>query len=68
MAEKTFDVIPVGIDYECDQCQKGLMVFTKFIADSVTGGDTPFQHTCNSCGNVQKFAEKYPTVRFNRKQ
>lgn len=67
MGEKTFEVVPVGVDYICDECKQGTMVFTKFHADSLRGS-APFEHTCNQCGHKCDLVEKFPTVRFNRKQ
>lgn len=68
MGEKTFEVVPVGVDYICDECKGGVMVFNKFIADVAVSGDAPYEHICNFCSHKQLFTEKYPTIRFNRKQ
>ena len=65
MAEVTFEVQTVGVDYICDKCWKGKMVYKEFEADRLSA---PFQHACDNCGDIQSFPEKYPTVRHLRKQ
>jgi hypothetical protein len=67
MAEVNFDVTTVGVDYVCDECKKGLMLFTKFLVDSVHEKN-PYLHTCNNCNHEETFPEKYPTIRHLRKQ
>lgn len=66
MAEVTFDVNTVGVDYVCDECKKGQMLFTKFLVDSVHEKH-PYLHTCNNCKHEETFSEKYPTIRHTRK-
>lgn len=66
MAEKQFEIITVGIDYECDKCSKGIMIVdgSSFMLCS----DPPqWTHQCTCCGNRQNFTKKYPTTEFRRK-
>jgi len=65
MGEKQFEIKQVGVEYECDNCKQGKMLFIEFLA-SVANQATPYVHKCSTCDHQQAFAEKYPTVRFLR--
>lgn len=67
MAEFTYPVKPIGVDYHCDVCKAGKMVYQKLsFSGPPENRQTAFEHKCSNeeCGHVQDLPEKYPTVRF----
>lgn len=67
MAENTYPVKPVGIEYICDICKVGRMQYQRLVfSGHMEHRETTFEHKCNhvDCGHVQEFPIQYPTVRF----
>lgn len=67
MAEYTYPVKPIGVDYACDKCHNGKMTYVKMVfSGPPENRQTMFHHKCSNeqCGHEQELAEKYPTVRF----
>jgi predicted RNA-binding Zn-ribbon protein involved in translation (DUF1610 family) len=63
MAERTYEVRTVGVDYLCDKCGDGVMEQTGIMLPM----DPPkWRHKCNRCGEVSDLWQKYPTVRWER--
>lgn len=53
---------PIQVEYRCDKCGNGCYRPTEvrnLMADPPT-----FQHVCTSCGDMQIFTERYPTLRY----
>ena len=65
MAEQTFQIEVVGVDYVCDKCNAGTMHPHGQIAYMTDPIKIP--HKCNNCGAIKNFSERYPTVRHLRK-
>lgn len=64
MPEREFSMVPVGVEYVCDNCQVGTMEphgKVSYLTDPIQ-----FPHKCASCGHVRAFAERYPNVRWRR--
>jgi len=59
MAEKMFPVVPTGLAYLCDNCNKGLAVAT-----DKTSPDGLIRHTCANCGFNYFFKKRYPTIEW----
>lgn len=49
----------VSVDYICDKCGEGTMVFEGIILMSYP---PRYPHICNSCSHSQTFKVKYPTI------
>jgi len=63
MSERRFEVTPVGVDYICDTCEKGLMNPTGVM---LTSDPPKWPHRCSNCGHEVILDEKFPTIRFER--
>lgn len=67
MAENTYPVTPIGVEYICDVCQVGRMKYVKLVfSGHMENRQTTFQHKCSNeaCGHVQEFHIQYPTIRY----
>jgi hypothetical protein len=67
MAEGTYAVKPIGVEYICDVCGVGRMMYQKLVfSGHMENRITKFEHKCNhkECNHVQEFDQQYPTVRF----
>jgi DNA-directed RNA polymerase subunit RPC12/RpoP len=64
MAEKTFPLQVVGVEYECDECESGTMQPYGTVAWLTEPLQYP--HRCSTCGATRGLPEKYPTVRHLR--
>lgn len=64
MAEKTFPINVVGVDYTCDECGIGAMIPNGNI--SFLSDPPKFPHLCPNCGATAYLSEKYPSVRHLR--
>ena len=63
MAERTYEVRTVGVDYLCDKCGVGVMEQAGIMLPT----DPPrWRYKCGGCGEVADLWQKYPTVRFER--
>ena len=63
MAERTFEVKTVGVEYVCERCSDGLMLPTGIYLPT----DPPrWRHKCDACGCEDDLLQKYPTVRWER--
>jgi uncharacterized protein (DUF983 family) len=63
VAERKFEVKPVGVDYICDDCGAGTMVQTGMMLLSNPG---QYKHRCSHCGKEVGFFTKYPDIRYER--
>lgn len=63
MAEQYVEVVPYGVNYICDECRVGHMVFTKRF-DHSAPVEKACVHKCTHCGTEQLLSDAYPTVRF----
>lgn len=65
MAEIAHEVMTIKIDYICDKCQKGTMIFTQQGKPGIQKGDVLLVHKCIACGHVQEFKNtNYPRVEY----
>jgi rubrerythrin len=56
-----FAVEPYGIDYICDECHSGAVVYKGFNREPMGA-----MHVCPVCDAEHVLAEKYPAIRFRR--
>jgi hypothetical protein len=64
MEKETVELIPIEVEYECDKCKIGTMIYTGNITSK------GFEHKCsnNKCDSIQSFDYKYPAITYKRKQ
>lgn len=62
--EKEIQVEPICVQYICDSCKEGEMIFIKFNHESMIH---PFSHQCTKCGCNIDLQEKYPLIRYRTK-
>ncbi len=60
MPEQEFDVKPIGIEYICDECGKGIMrPHGNFV---LTSNPIQHPHKCHEWGHTDNFTKKYPDI------
>lgn len=66
MPEIDIKVEVVKVEYICDVCKEGIMIF-KSVNDLellLMLGTEIFVHECTKCGHEQKLKEKYPKLEY----
>lgn len=61
MAERSYQVLPVGIEYVCDKCSYGTMKPNGTILTSLP---PKYGHECDNCSASEYFTKQYPYVEF----
>jgi DNA-directed RNA polymerase subunit RPC12/RpoP len=62
MPRTQIPIRPIQVDYECDECSKGVM---RQKGNTMFMSDPPkIPHACTECGNEVIFTERYPMVRY----
>jgi hypothetical protein len=61
MSEREEEVRTFRIDYWCDECTFGEMVFT---GQAITTDVTRYHHKCDKCGAVNGFLHRYPRTAY----
>jgi ssDNA-binding Zn-finger/Zn-ribbon topoisomerase 1 len=66
MAEREREQVVVWVEYVCDECKRGTMVFSEH---QDRGYDSYNIHICTECDNVEYFEPdvKYPRRRYHFK-
>ena len=57
------------INYECDECEAGIMEYAEMLLPSTWGGNSnneepKWKHLCNSCSAEQTLNTKYPYTTY----
>lgn len=63
MAEQTYEVRTVGVDYICDECRTGKMEPTGIMLPTYP---PRWRHKCSHCNETADLSQQYPTVRYER--
>ena len=64
MPEITKDVQMVIIDYLCDECKEGVMLYE---GNVIMPTDPPqIPHKCNKCGFEKNFTDTYPKLGYKK--
>lgn len=60
------NVHPIGVNYECEFCHKGLMLFDPTQPPEVEPelNINMFVHKCNECGKILKLPKVYPSIQW----
>lgn len=70
MAEREFEVRPIGVEYVCDVCNEGVMQPNgKMITEGDINSDgwgPKWPYKCPLCGNVANLDVSYPFVKHVR--
>lgn len=63
--EKTFEVKPIGVAYECEFCHEGEQIADKENPDFKNG---MFKHICNKCKKVMYLPRVYPYIEWEKNE
>ena len=59
MSESEIEVKSYKIDYICDECHDGFMIFT---GTMLMSNPPQYSHKCEHCGKEITFYKKYPYI------
>lgn len=66
--ETLFKLIPVGVNYQCELCNRGNMIADKNEPVMIELTNPPTMglrtHICDKCGGVMKLPKTYPYVEW----
>lgn len=69
MAEREFEVKPIGVEYVCDECQVGVLVQNgKMITEGIIKDDwgPRWPYKCPNCGHTTTLDTSYPFIKHVR--
>ncbi|OUB35850.1 hypothetical protein BK737_05020 [Bacillus thuringiensis serovar palmanyolensis] len=64
--ETTFKVNVVGVNYICDKCKEGGMLYQEGRGRTLLTNPPQFENTRTKCGFKQKLSKKCPTIEYKR--
>ncbi len=59
--EKKKPVNVIEVDYICDKCHAGNMIYTRDVYNNYS---LKYEHLCTNCTNIEEFDVKYPIYKY----